>query len=348
MATLDAGVMLAEISPDNPCGSDVEYDPEFLELELVVNGKPDVQYGETVVAATPPDWKAAEALARSLLSRSHDLRVAGHLARALLHRRGFGGFAESLQLIEGMLEQRWDHVYPQLDPDDDNDPTARVNALAVFTESTAMLADVRDTPLAVSRAHEAVTLREVEYANGELPVPAGTEPRTLSSLEAIVVDVRDDAAATRAALLEALRSTGRIETVLTEHVGAAQAIDLSALAKLLRRAASFIGEHVGSDEPEAGDEAANEASMNGAATGGGPGAAPAVVAITGEVTSRQDVVKAIDRICTYYERHEPSSPVPLLLLRARRLVDMSFMEILQDLAPEGLGQARQVGGIDNE
>ena len=63
MATLDAGVMLAEISPDNPCGSDVEYDPEFLELELVVNGKPDVQYGETVVAATPPDWKAAEALA---------------------------------------------------------------------------------------------------------------------------------------------------------------------------------------------------------------------------------------------------------------------------------------------
>ena len=56
----------------------------------------------------------------------------------------------------------------------------------------------------------------------------------------------------------------------------------------------------------------------------------------------------IDKICAYYERHEPSSPVPLLLMRARRLVDKSFMEILQDLAPEGMGQARQVGGIDNE
>jgi type VI secretion system protein ImpA len=340
--------MLAEISPENPCGSDVEYDPEFLELERVVNGKPDVQYGETVVAATPPDWKAAEALARSLLSKSHDLRVAGHLARALLHRRGFSGFAESLLLIEVMLEQRWDHVYPQLDPDDDNDPTARVNALAVFTESTAMLADVRDTPLAVSRAHEVVTLRDIEYASGELSTPAGTETPTLTSIGAIIADVRDDAAATRASLLEALRSTGRIETVLTEHVGAAQAIDLSALSKLLRRAAGFIGERIGDDEAAAGAEAADEASINGAAPGSGPGAAPAVVTISGEVTSRQDVVKAIDRICAYYERHEPSSPVPLLLMRARRLVDMSFMEILQDLAPEGLGQARQVGGIDNE
>lgn len=348
MATLDAGVMLAEISPDNPCGSDVEYDPEFLELELVVNGKPDVQYGETVVAATPPDWKAAEALARNLLSKSHDLRVAAHLARALLHRRGFSGFAESLLLIEGMLEQRWDHVYPQLDPDDDNDPTARVNALAVFTESTAMLADVRDTPLVVSRAHDPVTLRGIEYATGELPAPAGAETPTLASIEAIITDVRDDAVATRASLLEALRSTGRIETVLTEHVGAAQAIDLSALSKLLRRAAGFIGEHIGGDEPDAGGEAANEASINGAAPGSGSGAAPAAVAMTGEVTSRQDVVKAIDKICAYYARHEPSSPVPLLLMRARRLVDLSFMEILQDLAPEGLGQARQVGGIDNE
>jgi type VI secretion system protein ImpA len=56
----------------------------------------------------------------------------------------------------------------------------------------------------------------------------------------------------------------------------------------------------------------------------------------------------IDRICAYYERYEPSSPVPLLLQRARRLVDKNFMEILQDLAPEGMSQARQVGGIENE
>jgi type VI secretion system protein ImpA len=66
------------------------------------------------------------------------------------------------------------------------------------------------------------------------------------------------------------------------------------------------------------------------------------------VNSRQDVIRLLDKICAYYQRHEPSSPVPLLLNRARRLVDKNFMEILEDLAPEGLGQARQVGGIENE
>jgi type VI secretion system protein ImpA len=76
-----------------------------------------------------------------------------------------------------------------------------------------------------------------------------------------------------------------------------------------------------------------------------PGAATRA-APSGEVNSRQDVIRLLDKICAYYEKHEPSSPVPLLLTRARRLVDKSFIEILQDLAPEGLGQARQVGGIE--
>lgn len=346
MATLDPGVMLAEISPDNPCGSDVEYDPEFLELERVVNGKPEAQYGETVVAATPPDWKAAEALALSLLLRSRDLRVAGYLSRALLNRKGFPGFAEGLALIEGLLEQQWDHVYPQLDPDDDNDPTARVNALAVFADSGGMLADVRDAPLAASRMHGVITLRQNEFASGEVAPSPGVEVLSSATIAAIFADARDNALASRQAVQDALRSSGRIETLLTERVGTARAIDLSALSRLLRHAAALIGEHVGDDTA-----AANEASVDGA-DGGQPGgatsASPVAASPPGEVSSRQDVIKALDRICAYYERHEPSSPVPLLLMRARRLVDKNFMEILEDLAPEGLGQARQVSGIESE
>jgi type VI secretion system protein ImpA len=53
----------------------------------------------------------------------------------------------------------------------------------------------------------------------------------------------------------------------------------------------------------------------------------------------------IDKICQFYERAEPSSPVPLLLKRARRLVPMNFMEIMQDLAPDGVPQAESIGGV---
>lgn len=341
MATLDAGVLLAEISPGNPCGDDVEYDPDFLELELAVHGKPDAQYGQTVVAATPPDWKAAQALSLALLAKSHDVRVAGHLSRALLHRQGFSGLAEGLTLIEQMLEQRWDHLYPQLDPDDDNDPTARINALAVLA-AAGMLVDVRDAPLVMSPVGEIVRLRDIEYATGDAPVPDGVAALPLASIDAIIAGARDAAAAVRDALLEARQSNTRIETLLTEKVGAAQSIDLSPLSKLLSHAASFIGERIGTAP-------ADEASAQPADQPAGPGAASvsAFNAPSGEVNSREDVIRSIERICAYYARHEPSSPVPLLLARARRLVDKSFMEILEDLAPDGLGQARQVGGVES-
>jgi type VI secretion system protein ImpA len=345
MATLDTGVLLAEISPESPCGDDVEYDPKFLELEQVVHGKPDVQYGDTVVAATPPDWKAAQALSLELFTRSRDLRVAAHLARALLNREGFTGLAEGMALIEGLLERHWDHVYPQLDPDDDNDPTARINALAVLVEQSGMLLDVRDTALAASRTHGTVRLRDIDYATGEMPVPEGVEPTTLASIDAAIADVRGEAVDTHAALLAARQSNTRIETLLTERVGAAQAIDLSPLSRLLQQAAAFLGERVDyADQQAAGEAPADEGMADVSAS---PGRAP-VAPPSGEVNSRQDVVRLLDKICLYYEQHEPSSPVPLLLARARRLVDKSFIEILQDLAPEGLGQARQVGGIENE
>jgi type VI secretion system protein ImpA len=76
-------------------------------------------------------------------------------------------------------------------------------------------------------------------------------------------------------------------------------------------------------------------------------AQPAVLP-TGEIVGRDDVIRTLDRLCEYYKRYEPSSPVPLLLMRAKRLVSMDFMEILQDLAPNGIAQAQAIGGAESE
>jgi type VI secretion system protein ImpA len=57
------------------------------------------------------------------------------------------------------------------------------------------------------------------------------------------------------------------------------------------------------------------------------------------------VIDALDRICAYYAEHEPSSPLPVLLQRARRLVGKSFIEIIEDVAPDGAGQFRHLGGL---
>jgi type VI secretion system protein ImpA len=56
------------------------------------------------------------------------------------------------------------------------------------------------------------------------------------------------------------------------------------------------------------------------------------------------VIRVLDKICDYYQQCEPSSPVPLLLNRARKLVRKNFMEIIQDLTPEAIHQIEIISG----
>jgi type VI secretion system protein ImpA len=67
-------------------------------------------------------------------------------------------------------------------------------------------------------------------------------------------------------------------------------------------------------------------------------------ALSGEIRSREDVVRAIDKICAYYARFEPTSPLPLLLERCRRLVTSSFLDIIRDLAPDSVSQVERLSG----
>ncbi|MFO1156846.1 MAG: hypothetical protein U1E43_08825 [Rhodospirillales bacterium] len=75
-------------------------------------------------------------------------------------------------------------------------------------------------------------------------------------------------------------------------------------------------------------------------------APPALLTMPAEVASRDDVVRLLDRICAYYERYEPSSPVPLLLARARRWVFKDFIDVLRDIAPDAVAQAEAIRGHD--
>jgi len=64
----------------------------------------------------------------------------------------------------------------------------------------------------------------------------------------------------------------------------------------------------------------------------------------GEVRTREDVVRALEGVCAYYARHEPSSPVPILLERCKRLAAMSFLEIVKDMMPDGLATIQTIAG----
>jgi len=83
--------------------------------------------------------------------------------------------------------------------------------------------------------------------------------------------------------------------------------------------------------------------------GGDSGAGPTASGpgLSGSVNSREQALQALDLAIAYFRTAEPSSPVPLLLQRAKRLATMDFLEIVKDLASDGLSQVRNVGGLDS-
>jgi type VI secretion system protein ImpA len=333
--------LLEPLSEHASCGDNLEYDPDFLRLEQIARGKPEQQYGGTLVPAEEPDWKAVRNLARALSRRSIDLRILEHFVRASLRVDGLAGFAAGMALVRRAIEEHWDDVHPRLDPEDDNDPTARINIIASFCDGTAVLRPLRETPLVAAPAGR-FSLRDLAVASGEQDAPADMETGPTSALvdaafgEAPLAELEAAADAARSAL----GAARAIESILTDRVGVTQAVSLQPLADVLidilrvldaRLAARSAG-HV---EPmESGDREMPTPLA----------AAPPASAADGRIASRDDVVRMLDRICDYYERHEPSSPVPLLLRRARRLVPMSFMEIVQDLAPDGVSQVEVYRG----
>ncbi|WP_420227958.1 ImpA family type VI secretion system protein, partial [Pseudomonas aeruginosa] len=76
-------------------------------------------------------------------------------------------------------------------------------------------------------------------------------------------------------------------------------------------------------------------------------AAPAPRA-SGEIANREDVLRQLDRLLEYYVRHEPSSPVPVLLKRAKTLVTADFAEIVRNLIPDGISQFETLRGPESE
>ncbi len=338
MASFDLDQLLIEIGPDAPCGDNLEYDPAFIELEQSAKFKPEQQFGNTTIPGEEPDWVSVRKQALALLARTKDLRVYGHLLRASVRLEGFAGLAHGLTLLRGVLDRYWDGLHPLLDPDDDLDPTARVNEVAALCDPDSFLKPVREAPLVSSRALGRFSLRELGS-----DVPANAQPDA-SAVSGAFLDVTiDSLKETAGQIRSAIDDVRGIETVITEKVGTSNAPDLSALGTLLKDAARVMEARLsarGVGAEEAAGEEVDGGGEEGEASGGGGGRQGGGVSAPGQIANRDDVLKTLDRLCEYYARFEPSSPVPVLLLRAKRLVPLSFMDVLQDLIPDAVAMAQ--------
>jgi len=335
---LDIESLLSSLGEGAPSGDDLEYDPVFASLEQAGAGKPEQQYGETIVAAQEPDWRMVREHAVALAGRSRDLRVAVWLVRSEARLQGLASGARALRLVHGLLSTQWDTVHPQLDASDGNDPTMRMNALAPLAAGDAALADLRAATLSSERG--SLTLRELELGLGKAePVTGEAAPTEAGAMDALAAALSAQPALADevATALQSVRDSAKL---LDDKVGS-QGPELTPLVRLLKLADDAIRRTLGTDT--AGDEADAGQQSAGADSNAAPAARGAVSA-SGSINTRDDAARMLGRVCDWFEKNEPSHPAPLLIRRAQRLMSMSFLEIMRDMAPEGMNQIQVIAG----
>jgi type VI secretion system protein ImpA len=343
-----------------------------MELERLAQGGPQDRIVGPDVPAEGPDWRVVEQQALALLTRTKDLRVAVLLAKSLLRTGGFKGFRDGLVVVRELLTRYWDSLHPQLDPEFDFSPIMRGNILRDLCDRVSVLTPVRTTPLVSLAGLGSFSLRDIGLATGELAPTNGAAPPEMTNIDAAfghcpVEQIEETADAIR----EAIDSVVVIETFMAEKVGAVQTISLEDLAGVLRQIQHILQGRLAERRPDTDASSVADSALNGGngvdmATGSsrepmsyasGSGGASASAQSSqgsgrqplrvGEISSRNEVVRALDAVCGYYERHEPSSPVPILLRRAQRLVSMNFVDIMRDLAPSAMSDIEKIRGPED-
>jgi type VI secretion system protein ImpA len=313
------------LSGDQPGGEDLEYSP------LLAGFDAYRLFGQATPAEEPPDWGEIRTRAIEALERTRDLRLLAHVSAAVLRTDGLAAFADTLGIAADWLEGMWGHVYP-LAPDDD--VMMRRNALSAFADPMAIVEGLRRLPL-VSGRHGTITLRDIDIATGAVAPGEKDTKLDEAQIEAAFADVADaDLATVHDAAARAVGGLDRIEKATLAGGGIEAVPDLSRLRPVVVRIERLFRQHV---EVRQGTPATGETGTIGAAE-------PTAVAI-GSIKSRQDAIRALDAVAEYFRRNEPSSPIPLFVDRAKRLVAKDFLEVLADIAPDALAQARAAGGV---
>lgn len=351
MAAISVENLLKEIAPDQPSGPNLEYDAAFLAVERIAQGKPERQMGTQILPAEDPDWKKLREGCIELLEKTKHLRLVLYLCVSQLKMENLPGLRDGLRVLRGVVEKFWPTVYPELDPEDDNDPTERVNILESLARPPNTEGDVLkfqqriwEVPLCESKQVGVFSYRDIAIAKGELaPTNVGdAKPPDMATIDAAAMDMDLELLKARAqAASECIEDVKAISEFLNQTIGSARAPNLSSFVSCLKSVQKSLDEFLskrGVTTTGSGD--AGEPS----GASGEPAAHQA--ALSGEVRSRQDVLNAIDKISRYYDQYEPSSPVPLILGRARRLVTMNFMEIITDLSPDAIAQIQVISGVD--
>jgi type VI secretion system protein ImpA len=333
--------LLRPIAADKPCGESLEDTPllaSFDTFRLFGQAKPLDALpadGENWTPKPPesPEWREIRQKTLEALAKSKDLRLLAFLGTAALRTDGLPAFSGTLTIASQWLTEYWSQTFPLID----EDAVLRLNALNCFADPMAVVDALRRLPLVSSRQHGTFSLRDIDLATGQVAPRDGDvrpdESRINGAFAAMPLDELRQLQESAAGAVGALRS---IDASMRDAGGSDATPSFEPLSAQLARIDRVLRAQL-----------ALRPGADGVMASDGDSAAPGAAGqgVGGAIKSRQDAVRALDAVAAFFRQTEPSSPIPLFLERAKRLVSKDFLDVLADIAPEAVAQARAAGGL---
>jgi type VI secretion system ImpA family protein len=320
--------LLEPVSPDDPYGPDLSEDTSRYVLTDLFASSSGIDPVTGAPLEDQTDWRDVTNQVRAAFKQSKDVWLAVYLARAGARAGNLDTVAEATEALARMFEDHWDGVHPRIE---ELGLLGRKSPCDELCGLGAFLGPLAAAPLVKHPRFGA-------FSGADLArfVRDGANADNYGMFRALLQEAGD------APLVEARSQLGRIadalrraEIAFDAHASGGPSPRMSpavdAVNRMVEDAGAFLStpaEVEAAPEPEAG--------------AGSAAPAPRQAQGVGDISSRSDVTKALDLIMTYYRRAEPSSPVLLLIQRAREWVDLDFLALVKDMAPNAVNDVMQI------
>lgn len=344
--------LLAPLSPASPAGEDLAYSALFDDIRAARHGDdPSLAQGDWARTLKAPEWPRVVQLCEdALATRSKDLQLAVWLVDARVRWQGFVVLADALGFVADLIDAFWANLHPPLDDGDASERAARLEWL-----DKQLGESLRALPLAAT-THGGHSWYDYDAARDtDNRRRAGSDdvdgPRSDQLDSALTRSGTEWLHTLHAQLGAAMDATQRLDDTLVRHFGA-QAPGLARLRAAITDCQTVVA--------RSGIAAAPAAGLVPEHTHSSAGAVDTPAALAGPATSpppdapappspttnfdRNAAVRQLHEVAGYFRRHEPHSPVALLVERAARWAEMSFEEWLQAVIQDGttLDQLQQL------
>ncbi len=362
-AVIDLNALLMPISEENPSGEYMRYSGVYDEIaearrEDEALGKADLGM-ELKVA----DFSKVIELAKPVIEKeSKDLQISAWLSEALVNKHGFTGLRDSLKLLSGLMAKFWETLYPEID---EGDMEGRANAIAWFDREAALA--INKATITDGDGYNFLDYYDSKkyYMPDNLEMLEYEEQNKFKALEAeanklnkVTADKWSKAiGATRRAFCEELNvaieeckdELKKLNLVIEENFDVNQSPSLMEIRKTLEDIAIETGKILQQKRDEEPDEFEDEVFESEDGEDGESVATKGSVSSTkGAIQNRQDALKRLVELATFFRKTEPHSPVSYLVTRAVKWGNMPLENWLQDVIKDEtiLFQLRQTLGFN--